>query len=110
MKVTLSPVRLFETPWSAAYQAPLSMGFSRQEYWSGVPLPSPFRDWEFLDKKREIPCPRGTHLCSSKLIYYQLLKKKLCMEPDYQLTEAHKPGMISYTGMANNLVPVRMQS
>ena len=28
------------TPWTAAYQAPLSMGFSRQEYWSGVPLPS----------------------------------------------------------------------
>ena len=28
-------------PWTAAYQAPLSMGFSRQEYWSGVPLPSP---------------------------------------------------------------------
>ena len=36
---SLSPVRLFATPWSAAYQAPLSMGFSRQEYWSGVPLP-----------------------------------------------------------------------
>ena len=29
------------TPWTAAYQAPLPMGFSRQEYWSGVPLPSP---------------------------------------------------------------------
>ena len=29
------------TPWTAAYQAPLSMGFARQEYWSGVPLPSP---------------------------------------------------------------------
>ena len=28
------------TPWTAAYQAPLSMGFARQEYWSGVPLPS----------------------------------------------------------------------
>ena len=41
MKVKLlSPVRLFVTPWTAAYQAPPSMGFSRQEYWSGVPLPS----------------------------------------------------------------------
>ena len=41
MKVkSLSPVRLFVTPWTAAHQAPLSMGFSRQEYWSGVPLPS----------------------------------------------------------------------
>ena len=37
----LSHVPLFATPWTAAYQAPLSMGFSRQEYWSGVPLPSP---------------------------------------------------------------------
>ena len=36
----LSCVRLFATAWTAAYQAPLAMGFSRQEYWSGVPLPS----------------------------------------------------------------------
>ena len=35
------PVRLFATPWTVAYQAPLSMGFSRQEYWSGLPFPSP---------------------------------------------------------------------
>ena len=38
---SLSRVWLLATPWTAAYQAPLSMGFSRQEYWSGVPLPSP---------------------------------------------------------------------
>ena len=37
---SLSHVRLFATPWTVAYQAPVSMGFSRQEYWSGVPLPS----------------------------------------------------------------------
>ena len=36
-----SEVALLVTPWTAAYQAPPSMGFSRQEYWSGVPLPSP---------------------------------------------------------------------
>ena len=36
----LSRIRLFVTPWTAAYQAPQSIGFSRQEYWSGVPLPS----------------------------------------------------------------------
>ena len=42
MKVKLlSRIRLFVTPWTAAYQAPLSMGFSRQEYWSGLPFPSP---------------------------------------------------------------------
>ena len=38
---SLRHVQLLATPWTAAYQAPLSMGFSRQEYWSGVPLPSP---------------------------------------------------------------------
>ena len=38
---SLSRVWLLETPWTAAYKAPPSMGFSRQEYWSGVPLPSP---------------------------------------------------------------------
>ena len=38
---SLSRVRLLATPWTAAYQAPPSTGFSRQEYWSGVPLPSP---------------------------------------------------------------------
>ena len=37
----LSSVRLFVTPWTAVYQAPPSMGFSRQEYWSGLPFPSP---------------------------------------------------------------------
>ena len=40
---SLSRVRLLVTPWTAAHQAPPSMGFSRQEYWSGVPLPSPER-------------------------------------------------------------------
>ena len=38
---SLSCVRLLATPWTTAYQAPVSMGFSRQEYWSGVPFPSP---------------------------------------------------------------------
>ena len=38
---SLSRVRLFATPWTVAYQAPLSMGFSRQEHWSGLSFPSP---------------------------------------------------------------------
>ena len=38
---SLSHIGLLATPWTAAYQAPPSIGFSRQEYWSGVPLPSP---------------------------------------------------------------------
>ena len=50
---SLSRARLFATPWTAAYQASLSMGFSRQEYWSGVPSPSP-RHSRTNTKKR---CP-----------------------------------------------------
>ena len=42
---SLSRFRLVATPWTAANQAPLSMGFSRQEYWSGVPLPSPTMEY-----------------------------------------------------------------
>ena len=38
---SLSHVRLLVAPWTVAHQAPLSMGFSRQEYWSGLPFPSP---------------------------------------------------------------------
>ena len=49
---SLSRVRLLATPWTAAYQAPPPMGFSRQEYWSGVPLPSP-----------------TSHLCLFKFLY-----------------------------------------
>ena len=49
---SLSRVWLLATPWTAAYQAPLSMGFSRQEYWSGVPLPSPKGQyWDGNSKK-----------------------------------------------------------
>ena len=44
---SLSSVRLLATPWTAAYQAPVSMGFARQEYWSGVPLPSPILVYSF---------------------------------------------------------------
>ena len=39
--MSLTRVRLFATPWTVAHQAPPSMGFSRPEYWSGLPFPSP---------------------------------------------------------------------
>ena len=41
-----SRVRLCATPWTAAHQASLSMGFSRQEHWSGLPFPSPIHESE----------------------------------------------------------------
>ena len=59
---SLSHVWLFVTPWTAAYQAPPFMGFSRQEYWGGVPLPSPENTlasiicerWVILDALRNL--------------------------------------------------------
>ena len=43
--VSHSVTYLFATPWTVAHQTPLSMGFSRQEYWNGVPLPSPYSSY-----------------------------------------------------------------
>ena len=53
---SLSRVRLLATPWTTAYQAPLSMEFSRQEYQSGVPLPSPFLPTNISISKLIWPC------------------------------------------------------
>ena len=53
MKVKVKPlshVRFLATPWTAAHQAPLSMGFSRQECWSGVPSPSPTSEYSLTQK------------------------------------------------------------
>ena len=88
MKVKLlSRVRLLVTPWTAAYQAPPSMGFSRQEYWSGVPLPSP-GDFYTLPQnmgssreevikvgklsREERILSRGTHTASVARTYWQV--------------------------------------
>ena len=67
-----SHIRLFSTPWTAAYHAPLSMGFSRQEYWSGVPLPSPPRfgvgpkskDWYFYKKEKGLRATKRKRQCA----------------------------------------------
>ena len=55
MKVKpLSRAQLLATPWTAAYQAPPSMGFSRQEYWSGVPLIKLYRTHVFGSKNNKL--------------------------------------------------------
>ena len=59
---SLSCVRLLATPWTAAYQAPLSVGFSRQEYWSGLPLPSPINGLQTPQKQE-------SHVLCSPLYY-----------------------------------------
>ena len=51
---SLSRVQFFVTPWTVAFQAPPSMGFSRREYWSGVPLPSLTMEYYSATKKSEI--------------------------------------------------------
>ena len=51
---SLSRVRLFVTPWTVAYQDPQSMGFSRQEYWSGLPFPSPSDLAKKNPKRRQV--------------------------------------------------------
>ena len=64
---SLSRVWLLATPWTVAYQAPPSMGFSRQEYWSGVPLPSLFYHWVIAIYFNEI-----IHTVKCDLIYISL--------------------------------------
>ena len=71
---SLSHVRLLVTPWTAAYQAPPSMGFSRQEYWSGVPLPSLGRPLKGSEKEWKI---------SAQL---HLVKQYSCKYPEGSLT------------------------
>ena len=73
---SLSPVRLFATPWTAAYKAPLSMEFSRQENWSGLPFPSPgdLPDPGIKPESLELqvdtspPEPSGKPLAAAKLL------------------------------------------
>ena len=63
MKVkSLSRVRLFETPRTVAYQAPPSMGFSRQEYWSGLPFPFPTPAYYTLITKKSFEIADGWKL------------------------------------------------
>ena len=63
----LSHVWLLATPWTAAYQAPLSMGFSRQEYWSGLPLHSPIHRYTY-ERNEMYVHPKNAHNCSSSII------------------------------------------
>ena len=70
---SLSHVRLLATPWTAAYQAPPSMGFSRQEYWSGEPLPSPYYVYtqgkiNVKIKNRLVSCGKCSHTITCMFI------------------------------------------
>ena len=66
---SLSCVQLFVTPWTVAYQAPPSVGFSRQEYWSGLPFPSP-EDLPDPGIKPRSPALQADTLTSETLFHY----------------------------------------
>ena len=68
---SLSRVQLFATPWTAAYQAPPSMGFSRREYWSGLPLPSPLYGWVLFY------CVYMPHLLCPFTSHFHALEKEM---------------------------------
>ena len=73
---SLSRVQPSVTPWTGAYQAPLSLGFSTQEYWSGVPLPSPPRSIEALfkiaKKWKQSKCPLTEEWIQKKWYIYTM--------------------------------------
>ena len=91
---SLSRVRLLVAPWTAAYQAPPSMGFSRQEYWSGVPLPSLWHQAWWGSKSATGVWGRTLHPCLmlERVTRKMLLEKmsflnqsltRRCYFPDY---------------------------
>ena len=76
-----SRVRLLATPWTAAYQAPLSMGFSRQEYWSVVPLPSPYHGSntckckKYSSEQNKSPFPHKTYILNKDITQWIISDK-----------------------------------
>ena len=68
---SLSRVRLLVTPWTAAHQGPPSIGFSRQEHWSGVPLPSPMTSLGSILKSRDITL--STKVCLVKAMVFPVV-------------------------------------
>ena len=62
-----SRVRLCATPWTAAHQAPRSLGFSRQEHWSGLPFPSPIRESEVAQSCLTLSDPMDCSLLGSSI-------------------------------------------
>ena len=72
---SLSHARLLATPWTAAYQAPPSMGFARQEYWSGMPLPSPKREYALCKFKFSINTVLASFMQQVKHLGHRIFPK-----------------------------------
>ena len=88
---SLSRVRLLATPWTGAHQAPPSMGFSRQEYWSGVPLPSPYiyiysyPSWFIVGYWIKFPVPHSRML----LLVHHIYNTLHCMNPKLSILSSN---------------------
>ena len=82
----------FATPWTVAYQAPLSMGFSRQEYWSGLPYLPP----------GDFPDP-GIKLLSLCLLHWQA--GSLAVAPPGKPLSVYISNLLQYNKSPQNLVP-----
>ena len=81
---SLSRVPLLATPWTAVYQAPLPMGFSRQEYWSGVPVPSPYVNYKVSSVAQSCQslCDSMNRSTPGLPVYHQL--------PEFTQTQVHR--------------------
>ena len=86
---SLSRVRLFATPWTIAYQAPPSMGFSRQERWSGLPFPSP-GDLPDQESNPGLPHCGQTLYCLSHQSW-ERHQKSISPSPDFDHHVTNRP-------------------
>ena len=120
---SLSRVQLLATPWTTAYQAPPSMGFSRQEYWSGGPLPSPLstpnplliisRAQHFLSISTNSLLANAILPLVSSLINSQFLTKNPLLAPDQAVTITIKLNLtvLSMMGLTlRDLFPAHFQT
>ena len=94
----LSHVQLLATPWTAAYQAPPSMGFSRQEYWSGVPLPSPHTDMRGMQNQMTMRDDQDGWFIAS-------LRELLCSQPPDSSAFSWRAASL-HVGEGKKLIPV----
>ena len=84
--------RLFTTPWTAAHQAPPSMGFSRQEYWSGVPLPSPDLVTKQQQKCKLLNTTQERSIWDCSLCFCPF--RCICFQPEEMKVAQRKPLLV----------------
>ena len=95
-----SRVRLFVTPWTVAQQAPLSMGFSKQEYWSGLPCPTPGYLPNPGIKAASLTCPMYT---SINFFFFIFKKPPFPNKVTFTDVQDHHSGHYGHRGRRHNL-------